>query len=467
MGNGIVQYFSVLTFCRHLGDTIWEHTPLYRGFKTAFGLFGGSGDHYTHNYESQIAFDLWDDLTPRFDLSCWNSSCPDEFYSTKIITEKSIEVIRAASQSQEPLYLQIAYTAPHLPYQAPEYATNSFQDRIENPIRRTYAGMIKLLDEGIRNITIALKESGMYEETLIVFFSDNGGMVDMDLIETRGGMGSNWPLRGSKRTLFEGGVRVPAFMCGAGILSDRRGTILSSLFHVSDWFPTLLTLAARQINPLWSWKDIIFYDDNEPSLEFGDGIDQWSYLIGETNTTARDEIILETHPYGSRSGNGNALIVGDWKILLRTAALWPAATNIGSNDAWFGGPNSSDPVIGAYALPIGATTQPYTVTCPSPPSDYTSNYSCINKPGTQLDDILYACVFNLADDPCEQVDLSVSRPDVLEQLWNRLDFYRNSVYQTKCTRCTSGLKCPSHYYYQECSTNWKAGSNNCKVMMPC
>jgi hypothetical protein len=213
---------------------------------------------------------------------------------------------------------------------------------------------------------------------------------------------------------------------------------------------------------------VVLLGDDEPSFSLGDGIDQWAYLSGVSNETLRSEILLETHSLGSRSGNGNALISGDWKILLRTASLWPYATNIGSNDGWFGGPNSSDPGLGAYALPVGAQTQPYTVQCPSPPADFTSSFQCANKAGVQLDDISYACLFNLADDPCEQVDVSLERPDMLQVMWNRLSDYRQGVYEYPCTRCKEIPSCPQvEAVSAECPGSWYEGAQNCLVNMPC
>jgi len=452
----------------HLGDTTWSDTPLYRGFKTSFGIFSGSGDHYTHNYEAQKSLDLWDQKTPRFDLSCWNGNkCPNSSYSTHIFTNRAIEIIENSKDSTSPLFLYISFTSPHLPYQAPQDVIDLYNSTISNPSRRVYVAMLHVLDNAIQNITKSLERNNMLNDTLILFMSDNGAMVDMKRDGTGGGMGSNWPLRGSKRTLYEGGVRVPAFITGSGISSNRKGQVLNGLFHISDWFPTLLTVAAKQINSNWNWENVITYKSNEPIFGVGDGKDQWSYISGETDIAPRNELLLETHELGSKTGNGNALIIGNWKILLRTASLWPYSTNIGSNDGWFGGPNSSDPELGAYAVPIGVSNQNYTIKCPSPPSDYISSYACENKAGVQKDDISYACLFNLATDPCEQVDLSSQRPSLLTQLWNRLNFYRQKVYEYPCTRCKSGLTCPADQNISLCSNNWRSGAKNCMVEMPC
>ena len=75
---------------------------------------------------------------------------------------------------------------------------------IDDLQRQKYLGMVTAMDDAVGNITEALKESGLYENAIIVFFSDNGGPVPHGA--------NNWPLRGTKSTLFEGGTRTPAFI---------------------------------------------------------------------------------------------------------------------------------------------------------------------------------------------------------------------------------------------------------------
>ncbi len=280
--------------------------------------------------------------------------------------------------------------------------------------------MVRALDEGVANVTAALRARGMLEDTLIVFSTDNGGPAD----EFNGNMASNWPLRGTKRTLFEGGVRGVGFVAGAGISPSRRGTTLTGLVHAADWMPTLLSAAAaaagsglntttkrahsNSSSSSSSWRNGVLLGPHEPPFQLGDGQDLWAYLSGDEDggdptVSPRTEVLHEAHPHDSTDGNGNALRVGDWKVVLRSGAMWAAATRLGSNDGWFGGPNSSDPVTDGYALPKGQKTQPWTIQCKTPPASITEGFPCERKMGKGADKKEFACLFNIRDDPCEMV----------------------------------------------------------------
>lgn len=90
--------------------------------------------------------------------------------------------------------------------------------------------MATCMDEAIGDIVTAMKEKGMWENTVLVFTTDNGGAV------TKGA--SNWPLRGSKGQLWEGGIRAVGFVHSMLLDQKVTGTVSNALMHVTDWFPT-------------------------------------------------------------------------------------------------------------------------------------------------------------------------------------------------------------------------------------
>ena len=152
---------------------------------------------------------------PDFSHSCYHpknldSTCPEEQYSANVFTQKAIEVIRAvapaadvSNANRQPFFLYLAYQSVHSPDEAPERLISRFNKSVTNEHRRTFAGMVTALDEGVGNVTVVLKELGLDTNTLIMFTTDNGGPAD----NFNSNMASNWPLRGMKRTLWEGGTR--------------------------------------------------------------------------------------------------------------------------------------------------------------------------------------------------------------------------------------------------------------------
>lgn len=95
--------------------------------------------------------------------------------------------------------------------------------------------MISKIDDSVGTLVEALESKGMLQNSIIVFISDNGAPT----IGTFRNWGSNYPLRGIKDTLFEGGVRDVAFIWSPLIV--QNGRVSNELIHVTDWLPTLLT----------------------------------------------------------------------------------------------------------------------------------------------------------------------------------------------------------------------------------
>ena len=104
--------------------------------------------------------------------------------------------------------------------------------------RQTMAAMLSAVDEAIGQITAALVERGLRENTLIIFSSDNGGPAP-DRVSR------NTPLRAGKGTIYEGGIRVCAFASWPGRIP--AGTTISEPIHAVDWYPTLLKAAGAPL----------------------------------------------------------------------------------------------------------------------------------------------------------------------------------------------------------------------------
>jgi len=237
--------------------------------------------------------------------------------------------------------------------------------------RHFYQSMVNYMDTAIGNVLAALKSKGLYDNTLIVFSSDNGGPI-----YNNGTAGANnYPLRGGKASNWEGGVRVNAFASGGFIPPKAKGTKKVDLIGVWDWYATFSALAG--VDPTDTRAALA-------KLPPIDSLNMWPYLSGEVESSPRTEVAL-----GDPNGNGiSGLILGDYKILLgpNPEAGWtgPVFPNITTN--WI----AADTV--AHCGPN------------------------------------YGCLFNLKDDPTEHNDIAAQNPDILTKLRNRLLEIRATVF---------------------------------------
>ncbi len=262
-------YETAITGKWHLGQVRPEYLPTRRGFDHQYGLYTGNFDYFTHLRDGSL--DWHRDDHP----------LEEEGYATELIAAEASRLI-AERDPRRPLFLYVAFNAVHSPFQAPEH----YMQRHPNlrGVRRTYAGMVAAMDDGIGRIVDALEKQGMRSNTLIIFCSDNGG-------PSPGEIADNGPLRSGKGSLYEGGVRVPAVAVWDGYINP--GSRVDALLHMVDWYPTLVKLAGgslAQQHPL-------------------DGRDAWA-AIAEGAASPRVEILVNI------SATGGAIRVGDWKLVV-------------------------------------------------------------------------------------------------------------------------------------------------------
>ncbi|XP_052091226.1 arylsulfatase B-like [Mytilus californianus] len=243
----------------HLGFFKEEYLPTNRGFDTFFGILNGKADHYQYN-DSAMGIN---GLDLRDGIQRVNNEYRGQ-YSTNLYSKKAVEIVDK-HDSEKPLFMYLSFQAVHLPLQVPEKYLKQYGD-IKDMNRRVYAGMTSAMDEAIGDVVKSFESKGLWQDTLLVFTTDNGGQVLYG--------GDNWPLRGWKGSLWEGGIKAVGFVHGQMI--KKKGTISKELIHVSDWFPTLINLAdgsLKRTNPL-------------------DGVDQWRTISLQNNLIqcSRDSI---------------------------------------------------------------------------------------------------------------------------------------------------------------------------------
>ncbi|CAG0894732.1 unnamed protein product [Darwinula stevensoni] len=401
----------------HLGFCRRAFAPTRRGFASHFGYWGSHQDYFSHQMEEECStlymtmtgWDMREDLKPVANETAGK-------YSTTLFTDRAVEIIQGHRGERRPLFLYLAHLAPHVggtsgePLQAPEDIVARFS-YIQDPKRRIYAGMLTLLDQSVGRIVSALQESEMLENSVLVFTSDNGGVGDVE-----GSRGNNFPLRGMKGTLFEGGVRAVGTIWSPLIEKPQR--VFQGLMHISDWLPTIYHLAGNNLSILClNLKNSIAIrsstggnvSDLPPQL---DGLNMWPSL-SRGEPSLRGEVLLNIDPItGSK-----ALRAGKYKII-----TGPRVVRDVELYGWYGDPG---------ALNLNETTQPlYEGTLEYlKENDFTgatlgdlgylpseekqemlrkeAAVTCLRDETnpTACDPSQVPCVFDLSVDPCEQMNL--------------------------------------------------------------
>src|SRR5262245_16737470 len=276
-------YQTVMVGKWHLGHGDRKFWPRQRGFDYHYGAMVGEIDYFTQS--SMHVRDWFRD----------NKLVKEKGYVTQMLGKDAVARINE-HDPKTPLFLYLAFTAPHAPYQAPKDYLDKYK-HIADPTRRAYAAMISCMDDEIGKVIAALEKKKMRENTLIVFMSDNGGNIsamfsgDVDVSQLKL-PADNGPYRGGKGMLYEGGTRVAALANWPGHIKPGE---VKEVMHVVDMFPTLAGLAganASKGKPL-------------------DGLNVWA-SISEGKPSPRTEVVYNIEPF--RGG----VRQGDWKLVWRT-----------------------------------------------------------------------------------------------------------------------------------------------------
>ncbi|PWJ37949.1 sulfatase family protein [Sediminitomix flava] len=257
----------------HLGDheKFW---PNNRGFDDWFGFYGGGNDYWgrlNKNKAKNSGVLQNGEIVAQEKLS----------YLTDDFSNAASKYIEKYSQSEKPFFMYLAYNAPHSPIQAPKKYFDEVA-HIEDGHRAAYAAMVVGMDQGIQKVVEKLKETGEYENTIIIFYSDNGA-------HTNGA--SSFPFRGHKGMLFEGGIRVPFLISWPkGIEGGKK---FEHFITALDVFPTLVD--ASGVEP--------------PNKEL-DGVSLIPYLNNKKRKAPH-----KTHFWRYSDGAGYAVRHGDYKLV--------------------------------------------------------------------------------------------------------------------------------------------------------
>lgn len=233
----------------HLGEEP-EYRPNVRGFDYFYGMLGGGHVYHTKDFVRVKDYDpaaksVWLYKAPLMENDRYASEegYDNNLYITDMLTDVAVDYIERESAKPNPFFLFMSYNAPHTPEEAKEEDIAALKQILgdkaaQDQKRLTYTAMVYAVDRGMKRIVEKLKQTGVYEDTLIVFLSDNGGRIN-------NASARNTPLKMGKTSVYEGGVRVPMFWHWPN--GNLPKTTYDHPVSALDFYPTFTALAQGKI----------------------------------------------------------------------------------------------------------------------------------------------------------------------------------------------------------------------------
>jgi len=282
----------------HLGMFNHKYLPTERGFDSFMGYYSGKV-HYYGKY-------VIDDFTEIYDFHTNESPYGDtETYTLELFDDRANEIITAyaASGTDQPMFLYYATQGIHDTFYAPPGSlTTVEQKKMAKEVlaasgstdRELLTLTAAAMDKTFSNLINYLKTNGMYDETIIIVASDNGGCSEAT--------GSNYPLRGQKNSLFEGGVRTNAFIHSPLLNQSVTNTTYDCMFHNVDWMPTIFGMLGLE----------------ESTLGAIDGVNHWDQINSGGDQCYRSEMLHNIEVDWETDGVDTlrvGLRMGDYKLV--------------------------------------------------------------------------------------------------------------------------------------------------------
>lgn len=251
----------------HLGHAPERH-PMKRGFDEFFGFLGGS-----HDYFKALAGTL-------NGIRRGDEPVEEKAYLTEALARESKDFI--IRHKEEPFFLYLSLNAVHTPMQAPFKYLERFPD-ITDKKRKMHAAMISAMDDAVGDVLETLKTQGIFDNTLVIFLSDNGG-------PTQANGADNAPFSGGKGTILEGGIRVPFFMQWPA--KFPAGEVYEKPVISLDLLPTALAVGGGTV----------------PDSVHLDGINLTPFITKEKNGEPHDALFWAWHTQ-------RVIRSGEWKLV--------------------------------------------------------------------------------------------------------------------------------------------------------
>jgi arylsulfatase A-like enzyme len=256
------------------------HHPQSRGFDDYFGFLVGGHNYLLHKdaeskFGSAYSFN-----------SIYRSREIQKLdgYTTDLFTDEALAFMDR--HPDKPWFLYLAYNAVHTPLEVLEKYGKRVPASITDPERRGYLSLLIGLDDAVGRLSEQLKKTGRDKDTLIFFFSDNGGSGRKPFLAYNTGVNS--PLRGDKGQTLEGGVRVPFFVAWPGKIP--AGKVYDQPVWALDILPTACAVAGAKLD-----ADL-------------DGVNLLPFLSGENAKSPHDALFWRFSPQ-------KAIRKGSWKLV--------------------------------------------------------------------------------------------------------------------------------------------------------
>mmetsp|Transcript_22344 Transcript_22344/g.51800 ORF Transcript_22344/g.51800 Transcript_22344/m.51800 type:complete len:569 (+) Transcript_22344:28-1734(+) len=389
-----------------------QHHPRARGYESWLGYWHHDNDYWQHTVDScgllglHKMRDLWI-YNATYDGPAWelangpkcsqthqnpeNETC---VYEEALLMSAVKSVIRAHNPA-EPLFLFWSMHLVHMPLQVPLLYEQKFAF-IKNSHRRMLHAMVNYMDDELGDVINLLKEREMWNNSVVVWHSDNGGEI------MGAGIcgGNNWPLRGGKFSNFEGGIRVNALVSGGLVPEVRRGSRLEGFATAWDWYATYAALAG---------VDPFDHRAAAAGLPQHDSLNLWPWLAGAADSPRKEVIVGETSALTPNSDGETfvgGIISGRYKLLVGVdARKWNSlglrqqvSQNVMTGPSW---PNSS-----SHLVPL-------------------------LHPRLCSRDPEHGCLFDIFNDPSETTSLAAERTDIFHSMLARVDELQRGVYSPK------------------------------------
>ncbi|XP_054721655.1 arylsulfatase B-like isoform X2 [Uloborus diversus] len=413
----------------HLGYYKRSFLPTRRGFDSFFGFLNDNIDYYDYTsyyvdqtsakkilenvtIEGEIAPDA--EINTKlmgipgnkamFGIDLWeNEEVVRDFrgeYATNVFTDRALSVLDEHNASK-PLFLFMSHAACHTgnPFYPLQTPAELFErnNHISDEKRRLFAGMVTALDDSVGKIFQALKEKDMLKKSVIVISSDNGGVANS-------GTASNWPLRGMKYFMWEGGVRTVGLVWSP-LLGLTKPRVSMQMMHITDWLPTFYQAAGGDLKDLGEI----------------DGLNMWPVMMSEKMDSPREEVLLNIDAIEQTAGFRK----GDMKLLVSLSPVndsdWYGASGIeesnvtGSMDDWVW-------KNGSIVKDILMETNQWLLT----ENDTWRNDAMIVcgenflPVSGKCDFSEGPCLYNVTDDPCEYRNIAKLNPEIVNSILERL-----------------------------------------------